>query len=158
MARRSWAIDAFVGAVFKRRGGDSLGMGRGFNSAPILTGFHGQKASNFCLDRTTIGPRSCVNRDPRALSIIVGLGRVDSAAEGVRSRLDRGSIAARSRLDREVLPQHLCTVRCESREPSDVDQVSRPISIDFDQLAAAVGWRSIARWSVHRSMKIGSSL
>ena len=58
LARRSWAIDAFVGAVFKRRGGDSLGMGRGFNSAPILTGFHGQKASNFCHDRAAIGARS----------------------------------------------------------------------------------------------------
>ena len=76
LARRSWAIDAFVGAVFKRRGGDSLGIGHGFNSAPILTGFHGKKASNFCHDRTTIGPRS----------------RRDRATIAPRSGHDRASI------------------------------------------------------------------
>ena len=33
LARRSWAIDAFVGAVFKHRGSGSLGISCGFNSA-----------------------------------------------------------------------------------------------------------------------------
>ena len=47
-------------------------------------------------DHAAIGPRSCVDRDPRAPSIIVGSSRVDSAAEGVQSRLDRGSIGLRS--------------------------------------------------------------
>ena len=72
--------------ICKGRGSGSNWRGHGFNSAPILTGFHGQKASNFCHDRTTIGPRSCVDRDPGALSIIVGSSRIDSAAKGVRSR------------------------------------------------------------------------
>ena len=44
-------------------------------------------------DRAAIGPRSCVDRDPGAPSIIVGSSGIDSAAECVRSRLDRGSIA-----------------------------------------------------------------
>ena len=39
-----------------------------------------------------IGPRSCVDRDPGAPSIIVGSSRIDSAAEGVRSWLDRTAI------------------------------------------------------------------
>ena len=33
LARRSWAIDAIVGAICRGRGSDSLGRLRGFNSA-----------------------------------------------------------------------------------------------------------------------------
>ena len=131
LARRAWAIDAFVGAVFKRRGGDSLGMGRGFNSAPIFDRISRSKSFQFLPrshhDRATIAPRS---GHDRASIVILELCRSSSA------RVE--SIPRQKACDREVLPQHLCTVRCESREPSDVDQVSRPISIDFDQLAAAV--------------------
>ena len=83
-------------AFCKGHGSGSTWRGRGFNSAMILTGFKGQKASNFCHDRTTIRPRSCVDRDLGAPSIVVGSSRIDSAAEDVRSRLDRGSIGPRS--------------------------------------------------------------
>ena len=51
-------------------------------------------------DRAAIGPRSCVDRDPGAMSIIVGSSRIDSTSEGVRSRLDRAAITARSHRDR----------------------------------------------------------
>ena len=50
-----------------------------------------------------IGPRSCVDRDPGAPSIVVDSSRIDSAAENVRSRLDRAAIAARSQLDRTAI-------------------------------------------------------
>ena len=41
---------------------------------------------------TTIGPRLGFDRGPRSLSIFVGSSRGDSAAEGVRSRLDQTAI------------------------------------------------------------------
>ena len=128
LARRSWAIDAFVGAVFKRRGGDSLGMGRGFNSAPILTGFHCQKASNFCHDRTTIAPRSGHDRPS---IVILELFRSSSArVESIprHKACDRGSIAAitaRSCRDRGSIVKFFHNISA----PSDANHVSRPMSI-----------------------------
>ena len=53
--------------ICKGRGSGSTWQGRGFNSATILTGFNGQAASNFA----TIGPQSCVDRDPGARSTAV---------------------------------------------------------------------------------------
>ena len=79
-------------AFCKGRGSGSTWRGRVFNSATILTGFNGQTASNFCHDRVAIGPRLCVNRDPGAPSIVLGSSRIDSAAEDVRSWLDRTAI------------------------------------------------------------------
>ena len=35
LARRSWAIEAVVGADLRGRGSDYFGIGRGFNSPPI---------------------------------------------------------------------------------------------------------------------------
>ena len=93
---------------------------RGFKSASILTGFHCQQASNFHdlaprsdHDRATIGSRSGFDRGLRSSPISIGSCRGDSALEGVRSRLDR-----------EVLPQHLYTVRfllilIKVQQPSD---------------------------------------
>ena len=54
----SWAMDAFVGAVLKRRGGASLGMDRGFNSAGNELQFFLRKRHDFRHDRAAIGPRS----------------------------------------------------------------------------------------------------
>ena len=93
----SRAVEAVVGAIFKRRGGASLGMSRGFNFAAILTKFSGEFGSSFHDFSTTIGPRSGVDRDPGAPSIIVGSSGVDSTAACVRARLDRAAITARSR-------------------------------------------------------------
>ena len=59
----SWVMEAIVEAVFKCRGGASLGMGRGFNSAAILTKFSGEFGSYFHDFSTTIGPRSGHDRD-----------------------------------------------------------------------------------------------
>ena len=70
-------------AFCKGRGSGYTWRGRGFNSATILTEFNGQTASNFCHDRTMIGPQSCVDRDPGAPSIVIGSSRIDAAAEDV---------------------------------------------------------------------------
>ena len=43
-------------------------------------------------DRATIGPGLGLDRGPRSPSIFVGSSRGDSAAEGVRSRLNRTAI------------------------------------------------------------------
>ena len=55
-----------------------------------------QISFKFCHNRATIGPRSCVDRDPGARSAIVWSCGIDSAMKAVRSRLDRGSIGPRS--------------------------------------------------------------
>ena len=88
------------GGDLKGRGSGSTWRGRGFNSATILTGFHSQKASNFCHDRSTIAPRSGHNR---ASIVILEIGRSPSDPIGSIPRqnlCDRGSIAPRSQLDR----------------------------------------------------------
>ena len=54
LARRSWPIEAFVGAVFKLHGGDSLGDGRGFKSATNRLDFR----SNFASRVPRFSPRS----------------------------------------------------------------------------------------------------
>ena len=97
-------IDAFVGTVFRRRGGDSLGVGHGFNSVTIVTKFSGGFSSYFHVFSTTIGPRSGFNRGPRFPSIVVKSGRSDSAAKNraITARLDR---------DPGVLPSFVCAVR-----------------------------------------------
>ena len=68
--------------------------GRGSTFATILTKFSGGFSPHFHNFSTTIGPRSGFDRGPRSPSIFVGSSRGDSAAEGVRSRLDRAAIAA----------------------------------------------------------------
>ena len=121
----SWAVEAVVVAIFKRRGGSSLSMSRGFNLTAILTKFSGEFGSSFHDFSTTIGPRSRRDRvtivrrlwswssiDPRRLEWSRFRGSMRAIA--ARSRRDRSSIAPRSQLDREVLPPLLCTVRWRS--------------------------------------------
>ena len=109
-------------AVFKRRGGASLGMGRGFNSAAILTKFSGEFGSYFHDFSTTIGPRSGHDRatigvlsfrqsSSNHVGTIPPRKTYDRGSIAPRSRLDRGSIAARSDRDPEVLPCFVCAVR-----------------------------------------------
>ena len=79
--------------IYKGRGSGSTWRGRDFTSATILTGFHGQKASNFCHDHTTISPRS---GHDRASIVILELRRSSSArVESIprQKACDRGSIA-----------------------------------------------------------------
>ena len=92
-----------MGAVFKRRGGDSLGMGHGFNSATILTKFSGGFSSYFPDFSTTIGPRS---GHDRGSIVVLGFSRSSSNQVGAippRKTCNRGSIAPRSRLDRTAI-------------------------------------------------------
>ena len=59
LARRSWPIEAFVAAVFKRHGGDSLGMGRGFRSATNRLDFISNFSSRVPRFSPRFSPRSC---------------------------------------------------------------------------------------------------
>ena len=122
----SWGIGAVVEAICTGDESGSTWRGRGSTFVTILTEFSGGFSPHFHNfsttigprsghDRATIGPRSGFDRGPRSPSIFVGSCRGDSALEGVRSRLDR-----------EVLPQHLCTVRfllilIKLQQPSDGD-------------------------------------
>ena len=106
-----------MGAVFKRRGGDSLGMGHGFNSAGNELQFCFKKGMIF----GTIGPRS---RRDQAIIVILADRRLSSGhLEAIpplkeqRSRLDRAAIAVRSGRDRIVLPPVFAAVRFESDAP-----------------------------------------
>ena len=67
LARRSWPIEAFVGAVFKRRGGDSLGMGRGFKSA--------MNRIDFSFNFASLLPRFSPQFPPRSRHDRVAIGR-----------------------------------------------------------------------------------
>ena len=58
----SWAVEAVVVAIFKRRGGSSLSMSRGFNLASILTKFSGEFGSSSHDLGTMIIPRSSHDR------------------------------------------------------------------------------------------------
>ena len=97
-------------AVCCRRGGDSFGLNRGFNSATNRLVFSFNFASDvphFCRDfrhdRATIGSQSGVDRDVRALSIACRSMGNESAPIPRPNPLDRGSIAPRSRLDRVAI-------------------------------------------------------
>ena len=131
-----------MAAFCKGRGSGSTWRGRGFNSATILTGFNGQKPQIFAMiapqsghDRAAIGPRSCVDRDPEAPSIVVDSSRIDSTAEDVRSRLDRtailGFFPALSAPSDDAPSGWTIAITDPVRRDHDVDQPS-----DRDQLKA----------------------
>ena len=113
LARRSWAIDAFVGAVFKRRGGDSLGMGHDFNSATNRLVFSFNFTSYLPRFSPRFSPRSRHDRVAIGRRSWLGLRRSPAdrwEANPRRSRAKLSSIAARSRRDRGVLPRCSTTV------------------------------------------------
>ena len=73
---KSWVMETIMEAVCCRCGGDSFGLGRGFNSATNRLVFSFNFASDlprfrrdFRHDRATIGSRSGVDRGVRASSI-----------------------------------------------------------------------------------------
>ena len=92
-----------------RRGSDSLGMGRGLNSAMNQLEFGFNFASMFAPIFATIAPRS--GRD-RASIVVLLVRRSPSFRPAMiprrkspRSRFDRAAIAVRSGCDRGVLPR-----------------------------------------------------
>ena len=94
------AMKAVVEAVCCRRGGDSFGLSRGFNSATNRLMFSFNFASDFlrfsprsCHDRATIRSRSGVNCGVRASPIACRSMGDKSAPIPRHLRLDRGSIA-----------------------------------------------------------------
>ena len=122
-----------MGAVFKRRGGASLGMGRGFNSAGNELQFCFEKGMIFGM----IGPRS--GHDRATIFILVdrrsSSGRLEAIPQGKdcdrssiapRSWLDRGSIGPRSDRDRRFF--HVLSA------PSDDEHLAMKIT--------TVRWRS----------------
>ena len=107
---KSWVMETIVEAVCCRRGGDSLGLGCGFNSATNRLVFSLNFASDlprfrrdFRHDRATIGSRSGVDRGVRASSIAGRSMGNQSAPIPRPNPLDRGLIAPRSQLDRVVI-------------------------------------------------------
>ena len=141
MARGSWAINAFVGAVFKRRGGASLGMGRGFKSAANRLEFRFKKKlqnrPRFSRDR----PRSSVDCAPGSSKLLLNNRGINSTREVPRSRLDRTAIAVRLDRDRGVLPRVAYSVGLESDAPDSREERETPL------FAVAVGSRSIGKSS-----------
>ena len=79
----SWAVEAVVGAVFKRRGGASLGMGRGFKSAANRLEFHFERKlqNRPCSSRDR--PRSSVDRAPDSSKMLLNSCGIDSTTHGV---------------------------------------------------------------------------
>ena len=126
LARRSWAIDAFVGAVFKRRGGDSLGMGRGFNSATNRLVFSFNFASYLPRFSSRFSPRS--GRDLASIVVLV-LRRSPAdrwEANPRRSRAKISSIAARSLRDRgSIAPRSWSSSTMFQRRPIGLMIASR---------------------------------
>ena len=59
---KSWVMETIVEAVWWRRGGDSMGMDRGLNSATLLTNFSGEFGSSFHNFSAPSGPRSSHDR------------------------------------------------------------------------------------------------
>ena len=88
LARRSWAIDAFVGAVFKHRGSGSLGMSCGFNSAANRLEFRFEKSFKIGHDLCAIDhdrPRSSVDHVPDAPEMTIEGRGVDPTRKDPRS-------------------------------------------------------------------------
>ena len=100
---KSWVIETIVEVVCCRRGGDSFGLSRGFNSATNRLVFSFNFASDvprfrrdFCHDRAKIGSRSGVDRGVRASSIACRSMGDKSAPIPRQDLLDRGSITPQS--------------------------------------------------------------
>ena len=140
MARRSWPIEAVVEVVSWLRGSDSVGIGRGFNSATIWTGFSGGFSVNF----TSKAPR--LGHD-RASIVVLGLRRSSSARMAAippRMLPNRGSIAPRSRLDRTAIVEFFHN----SSTPSDRSSGDWRVTIARSRGprlrgASAVWWKKI---------------
>ena len=103
----SGAVEAVVGAVFKHRGGASLGMGRGFKSAANRLEFRFER-------KLQNRPRS--SRDPPRSTTIERRSYsrfFENAAQQSWNRFHNtwSVIAPRSRRDRGVLPRFVVAVR-----------------------------------------------
>ena len=103
LARQSWPIEAFMGAVFKRRGGDSLGMGHGFKSATNWLDFSFNFASRLPRFSPRFSSRSGHDRASIVVLVLLQSPSIRPAMIPRRNLLDRGSIAPRSRFDRAAI-------------------------------------------------------
>ena len=99
-----------MGAVFKRRGGASLGMGRGFKSAANRLEFRFERKLQNRPRSSRDRPRSSVDRAPdssKLLSTVVESipqhMECDCGSIAPQSCCDRGSIGPRSRLNRAAI-------------------------------------------------------
>ena len=116
-AKKSWPIDAVVGAVWMGHGSDfpwrRLGFWIGIEWATISL----QRSH----DRAAIGPRLCVDRDLDSQTNAVWFNwndrGIDSMMKEPWSRLDRTAIAVRLRHDRGFLPRVFPIVRWGSDAP-----------------------------------------
>ena len=142
LARRSWPIDTVVGADWMGRGSDSPWRRRGFRIGMEWATILLQKSHN----RATIVIWSWSRSSSESrLRIVEVIPRWRSH--------DLDSVAPRSRFDRATIVDFFH----ESSQPSDGDRDLMKIWRARELLAASmetVWWRSIARWSAHRSMSI----
>ena len=86
-----------------RRGSDSLGMGRGFNSATNQLEFCFNFATIFAPIIATIAPRSGHDRASIVVLVVRRSPSFRPATCPRRNLLDRGSIGPRSRFDRAAI-------------------------------------------------------
>ena len=129
---KSWVMETIMEDVCCRRGGDSFGLGRGFNSATNRLVFSFNFASDlprfrrdFRHDRTTIGSRSGVDRGVRASSIACRSMGDKSTLIPRQDLLDRGSIAPRSRLDHAAIVEFFHEIPPPSDEALIVMKIRR---------------------------------
>ena len=121
-----------------RRGSDSLGMGRGFNSAmnrlEFCFNFASMFATIFAPIVATIAPRSGHDRASIVVLVVRRSPSFRPATCPRRNLLDRGSIAPRSRFDRAAIVEFFL----ELPTPSDVNptlQRSSRRGADRDHMA-----------------------
>ena len=127
LARRSWPIDAVVGADCRGRGSDSLGRRRISRIGSEFPLNFASKEATIALDR---GPRSSGDQATIAwrsglddglfscrlqLKPCVLYRGIDSTMKEPRSRLDRTAIVVRSHHDHGFLPRIFFAVRWSFR-------------------------------------------
>ena len=126
LARRSWAIEAVVGAVLKCRGSGLHSAASWPQSRADLALIPLQSEPRSLLivvtinrqsvhDREAIEPRSWIFLLPFCIETSRRDRGVDSTMEEPRSRLNHVAIAVRSDRDRGVLPRILQAVRLSFR-------------------------------------------
>ena len=132
-------METIVEAVCCRRGGDSFGLSRGFNSATNQLMFSFNFASDlprfrrdFRHDRATIRSRSDADRGVGASSITCRSMGDKSASSPRQDLLDRGSIAPRSWSSSTAPP----------RRPIELQVTGGSRSHDRDSISLSVRWRS----------------
>ena len=142
LSSKSWVMETIVEAVCCHRGGDSLGLACGFNSATNRLVFSFNFASDlprfrrdFRHDCATIGSRSGVDRGVRASSITGRSMRGESPPILRHNLLDRGSIAPRSWSSFMMFNRRLIALSLDGRSRlSDPVRRNRDVNQPSDDL------------------------